>query len=91
MQGCSDESGLAEARQRQAILVSLDADFHHILATTGVSRPSVIRIRMDGLALETLAELLIDVIQTMKEPLEQGVAMSVLPHRVRYRKLPLSQ
>jgi len=37
------------ARERQAVVVTLDADFHAIMATSHATSPSVVRIRIEGL------------------------------------------
>jgi predicted nuclease of predicted toxin-antitoxin system len=45
----TDASILDAARNRQAALVTLDADFHALLATSGAVSPSVLRIRVESL------------------------------------------
>jgi predicted nuclease of predicted toxin-antitoxin system len=45
----TDEAILEAGRQRNAVVVTLDADFHRLLALSRSMRPSVIRIRMEGL------------------------------------------
>lgn len=45
----TDEAILAEGRARDAIVVTLDADFHALLARNHATQPSVIRIRIQGL------------------------------------------
>jgi predicted nuclease of predicted toxin-antitoxin system len=48
MSKAADDEILAWSGQ-DAIVVTLDADFHMILAVSGASRRSVIRLRMEGL------------------------------------------
>lgn len=49
MSKTSDEEILAFSLGRDAVVVTLDADFHTILAASGASGPSVIRLRLQGL------------------------------------------
>ena len=70
-------------------VVTLDTDFHAILAMSGAVIPSVIRIRIEGLRGEDLAELLLTVIAQCTADLEQGAAVTVQSGRIRIRRLPL--
>jgi predicted nuclease of predicted toxin-antitoxin system len=82
---------LDEARRQAAIVVTLDADFHAILARTGAANPSVIRIRIEGLGGAQLAQLLEHVVQAAAADLAVGAAVSVTtPNLVRIRRLPLA-
>ena len=54
----ADDATILEfASSYEKIVVTLDADFHRILAISHAIRPSVIRIRIEGLRAEPLAEL----------------------------------
>ena len=79
------------ARQEQRIVVTLDADFHALLALSGAAGPSVIRIRIEGLRAASLAEVLLDVLKLCKDDLSHGAMVSVTEHAVRVRRLPLLQ
>ena len=85
----SDLDILDAARLRDACVVTLDADFHAILATTSATTPSVIRIRREGLKGDELAALLNDVLRVARNELTQGAAVSVTETRIRVRMLPL--
>lgn len=61
MQRASDSEILIHARSDNRVVCTLDADFHALLATSGHSTPSVVRIRQEGLKGQQLAKLLIDV------------------------------
>jgi predicted nuclease of predicted toxin-antitoxin system len=49
MASATDSMILQEGLKRNAVVVTLDADFHALLAMSGASMPSVIRIRTEGL------------------------------------------
>ena len=71
------------------MVVTLYADFHAHLALSGATRPSVIRIRIEGLRAEALAELLGKVAEMCKDDLRHGAMVSVTEAGVRIRRLPL--
>jgi predicted nuclease of predicted toxin-antitoxin system len=49
MSGARDTEIIELARARAAVIVTLDADLRALLATSGAFRPSVIRLRLQGL------------------------------------------
>ena len=49
MSRASDEEIIVWSLRQKATIVTLDADFHAILAVSRAGAPSVIRIRMQGL------------------------------------------
>ena len=59
----ADGTILARARDHTQIVVTLDADFHAQLAHSGAAGPSVIRIRIEGLKGQQLADLLVRVLE----------------------------
>lgn len=86
----SDIAILAYALQHDLIVVTLDADFHNILATSSATKPSVIRIRIEGLDSEQLAHLLGLVVSAATTDLEAGAMVSVVaPNLIRVRRLPV--
>jgi len=76
--------------QAGMVVVTLDADFHTLLALSGLTRPSVIRIRMESLRAEALAKLLFSVLQICSEDLLKGAMVSVTENGIRIRRLPVS-
>jgi predicted nuclease of predicted toxin-antitoxin system len=56
MAKAADEDIIAFARGKNAIIVTLDADFHMMLAVSGASGPSVLRLRLQGLVLPSLSK-----------------------------------
>jgi predicted nuclease of predicted toxin-antitoxin system len=87
MSRAGDGAVLQRARDEDRIAVTLDADFHTILAISGQASPSVIRICIEGLRADRLAALLIDVIVEAKRALDSGALLTVQSHRIRIRKL----
>ena len=85
----SDSKILDFARQEGFIVVTLDADFHALLALSGASAPSVVRIRIEGLRAERLAMLLIGVLEMCADDLEKGAVVSVIENGIRVRGLRL--
>lgn len=85
----SDMAILELAKTSGAIFVTLDADFHSLLAISNNSGPSVIRIRIEGLKGKDLARFLSMVSQTVKDELLAGAAVTVSAHRLALRRLPL--
>ena len=56
----SDTTILDYSRKESYVAATLDADFHTLLAISGAAFPSVIRLRIEGLRGEALANLLAD-------------------------------
>ncbi len=81
---------LDEARNEGRIVVTLDSDFHGILAVRGWASPSVIRIRREGLSAEDVRDLVVHLLRDHGPALTSGVALSVRAHLVGIRKLPLT-
>jgi predicted nuclease of predicted toxin-antitoxin system len=91
MATAADSVILDIARQEQRIVVTLDADFHALLALSGAAGPSVIRFRIEGLRAEHLAGVLVDVLELCKDDLSHGAMVSITENGVRVRHLPLLQ
>ena len=89
MAEAEDREILAYASQNGLAIVTLDADFHALLARTASAEPSVIRIRIEGLRAEGLTDLLTTVLEICKEDLRKGAMVSVTEQAVRIRRLPL--
>ena len=85
----ADAEILEQARRDNRVIVTLDADFHKLLAVTRATTPSVIRVRIEGLKAEALADLLERVLKQSSIDLERGAAVTVQPQRLRIRRLPL--
>lgn len=91
MARAADADILNVARKRQAVVVTLDADFHALLATSRATNPSVVRIRIEGLKGEQTAALLGQVLAVAIAEIGAGAAVSVTARRIRVRLLPIGR
>lgn len=90
MAAASDAAILEEGRKREAVVVTLDADFHALLALSGALFPSVIRIRIEGMKGEQVASIIQRVEAAAMSDLVSGAAVTVTERRIALRRLPLS-
>jgi predicted nuclease of predicted toxin-antitoxin system len=84
-----DAEILARALQEDRIVVTLDADFHALLAAAGSTKPSVVRIREEGLKGHDLADLLRRIGAQFSLQLEAGCVLTYARGQIRARKLPI--
>jgi len=85
----TDETILDEARDRGAIVVTLDSDFHALLALSNASSPSVIRIRIQALKGQGVARVIQQVLGASESDVVAGAAVTVTSRRLALRRLPL--
>lgn len=90
MAQADDAEILRRALADDRTIVTLDADFHALLALSHTRKPSVIRIRIEGLHAEELCILIQSVIEQCAEDLNTGAMISIQEHRIRVRHLPIS-
>lgn len=77
------------ATEESRIIVTLDSDFHALLAVSGAVQPSVIRIREEGLKGEALARIISAIALQHEGALLSGCVMSYQDGKIRHRSLPL--
>jgi predicted nuclease of predicted toxin-antitoxin system len=82
---------LQRARGESRICITLDADFHALIATRGERSPSVIRIRREGLNATALATLLQAIWPRVEDALDNGALVTVTKRSVRIRHLPVAR
>jgi predicted nuclease of predicted toxin-antitoxin system len=70
-------------------VVTLDADFHRLLAISGASGPTVIRVREEGLTADVLVKLIVGAIARARNELTEGAVASAALGNVRIRALPI--
>ena len=85
----SDAAIIDRARIEGRTIVTLDADFHALIALAGASSPSVIRVREEGLKGGVLAELVAKTIGLCRDELVSGSVVTVRGGSIRVRILPL--
>ncbi len=91
MSGAADTEILERARAEHRVCVTLDADFHALLATSGETDPSVVRIRKEGLDATALAALLETLWPELENALVAGAMVTVTDRSVRVRRLPFGK
>lgn len=91
MARAEDSAILEVARQEQRIVITLDADFHALLAVSGNDTPSVLRIREEGLNSTAVANLIQRVFTLAHSDLEQGALVTVSNGKLRIKRLPITQ
>lgn len=89
MSKATDDEILAWARAMGGIVVTLDADFHTILAVSGASGPSVIRLRVQGLGAREIVQLMENVLDRFESELKKGALISVKAHKISCHHLPI--
>jgi predicted nuclease of predicted toxin-antitoxin system len=78
------------ARARQAAVVTLDADFHAILAVSAAAAPSVVRLRIQGLDVSKVASLVAQVVGRFASDLTQGCLITVKLRKTTCHRLPIA-
>lgn len=91
MQKAGDDEILALAAEERSTVVTLDADFHTILAVSGRSAPSVIRIRLEGLRADDVVEIVERVLTVFGVDLLQGALVTVKARKTTCHRLPIGQ
>ena len=90
LSNASDREIIEYARKEGRIVITLDADFHAILAVENAREPSVIRIRQEGLRGDALAELVEKIWPKIQGQLETGALVTVTEKSIRVRKIPIA-
>lgn len=89
MAKATDVEIIQKASNEGRIVITLDADFHTLLALSRAVLPSIVRIRIEGLKTQAMTDLLLTVITECNDDLIGGSAVTVEPSRIRIRRLPL--
>ena len=85
----TDRQILEFARNEQRVIITLDSDFHTILALTNASTPSVIRIRLEGLKGPDLAFLIKRIWPRVEPQVKKGAMVTITESGIRIRNIPV--
>jgi predicted nuclease of predicted toxin-antitoxin system len=86
-----DREVVAWCRSHGAVAVTPDADLHALVALSGLTAPSTIRIRVQALKGPEVARVLSNVLETRRDALAAGALATVQPGRLRVRRLPITR
>lgn len=89
MAEATDVEILGYAKQETRVVITLDADFHALLAVKAASAPSVVRIRIERLKGLALADLLEKIWSMAQEDLSRGAMVTVTERSLRIKHLPV--
>jgi len=89
MAAATDVEILGYAEQEMRVVVTLDADFHALLAVSAASAPSVVRIRIERLKGLALADLLEKIWSLAQDDLSRGAMVTVTERSLRIKRLPV--
>ena len=90
MSAAKDSEILNYSKKNQRTIITLDSDFHTLLALSSEPISSVIRIRIEGLKAADYLPLIQNVIQQCEKELIKGCVVSVRESQIRVRCLPIS-
>ena len=91
LSSAADAEIVAWCRVHGVVVVTLDADLHALVALSGQTTPSTIRIRVQGLKGSEVARVLLNVLETRRDALAAGALVTVQPGRLRVRRLPITR
>jgi predicted nuclease of predicted toxin-antitoxin system len=86
----TDEEILTYAARERRACVTLDADFHALIAVHQMTLPSTIRIRIQGLKGDGLADIIERAWPHIEEAVEAGALVTVSRGAIRVRRLPIT-
>ena len=91
MASAADEAIIEYARSNRYSIVTLDADFHSLLALAEASGPSVVRLRIQRLKAPEAANLVWTVLERVGHELDAGSFITVKENSIGIRRLPIQR
>jgi predicted nuclease of predicted toxin-antitoxin system len=90
LQAADDPTILETASTEGRVLISADTDFSSLLARRRLTKPSLLLIRRStGRRASQLSNVLLEILEQVSEPLEEGSVIVLEDTRIRIRKLPI--
>ncbi|WP_165358492.1 DUF5615 family PIN-like protein [Haloactinopolyspora alba] len=89
--GAPDEEVMAAAVADGRVLISADADFGELLASSNATLPSVVLLRRSERQAHEQAAVLLENLPLISDELDAGALVVVTSDRMRIRSLPLRQ
>jgi predicted nuclease of predicted toxin-antitoxin system len=89
MSGATDQEILVWSLEREAAIVTLDADLHAILAVSGAGGPSVVRLRRQGLDAFAVLEIIEAVLAGYESDLKLGSLVTVKLNKTTCHRVPI--
>ena len=89
MSTAKDSDIIEYSKKNNRIIITLDSDFHTLLALSSDSIPSVVRIRIEGLKAPDYLPLIQTVTEQCEEDLKNSCVVSVQEKQIRVRRLPI--
>jgi predicted nuclease of predicted toxin-antitoxin system len=89
--GAEDLDIIQWARAHDAVVITFDADFHAELAVSGALKPSVIRLRLQGLEGAAVVKLILGILEDHAMALAHGCTITVKRHKITLHKLPVGR
>lgn len=91
MARASDSAILDAARHESRVVITLDADFHALMALSDFTTPSVLRIREEGLRGQDIAALIQRIFNLCDSPLRSGALITYASGKLRIKHLPIAK
>jgi len=85
----SDTEIVQLASEEPAVIITQDLDFSAIVAQSGLSRPSVISLRVANVRPNIITRILISVLPLIENDIREGAIVSVDEKEFRIKRLPV--
>ena len=89
MSQADDSAIVAWAAENSAVVLTLDADFHALMAVSGAIVPSVVRLRIQGVDGPRFVALMQNVLSRFESELRSGALVTVKERKITAHRLPI--